>query len=103
MEKHFASIVPQRAKTCPPLQDAIFTASARHLSRLRNRDKGPIEYFGKILPDLRMETAVQYHNRCINHLVSLSGDPREVLDEGLLAAAVILRFYEEVDGKSVNQ
>ena len=45
---------------------------------------------------------MQYHNRCINHLVSLSGDQREVLDEDLLAAAVILRFYEEVDGKSDN-
>lgn len=31
--------------------------------------------------------------------MSLSGDTREVQDENLLAAAVILRFYEELDGK----
>lgn len=29
--------------------------------------------------------------------MSLSGNPAEVADESLLAAAVILRFYEEVD------
>ena len=93
-------MVPQRAATCPPLLNAIFTASARHLSRLREyRDNGGIRYHGKHLPDLRIETAVQYHNRCIDHLVSLSDDPEEVLDENLLAAAIILRFYEEVDGK----
>ena len=102
-ENHFAYVVPLRANLCPPLQSAIFTASARHLSWLNSCNSGSVEYHRKILPNLRMETAVQYHNQCITHLVSLSGDPREVLDKNLLAAAVILRFYEEVDGESVNQ
>lgn len=30
--------------------------------------------------------------------MALSGDTTEVQDENLLAAAVILRFYEEYDG-----
>lgn len=31
--------------------------------------------------------------------MSLSGDATEVQDENLLPTAVILRFYEELDGK----
>lgn len=56
-----------------------------------------IKYHDKILPDLKIETAVHYHNLCINHLVTIADDPESALDENLLAAAVILRFYEEVD------
>ncbi|KAH8690308.1 hypothetical protein BGW36DRAFT_390575 [Talaromyces proteolyticus] len=82
----------------PPLMNAIYTTSARHLSRIRKYYMGDeIHYQGKVLPDLKPETALYYHNRCIEHLVSLSDDPLETKDEDLLAAAVILRFYEEVD------
>jgi hypothetical protein len=93
-------MVPLRAARCPPLLNAIFTASARHLTRLEKykTPKG-ISYNGLLLPDLKAETAIEYHNKCINHLVSLSGHAKDVIDEDLLAAAVILRFYEEVDGK----
>jgi hypothetical protein len=59
-----------------------------------------VQYAGKVLPNLTPETAIYYHNRCIDHLVSLSDNPLEAKDENLLAAAVILRFYEEVDGES---
>lgn len=84
---------------CPTLLNAIYTTSARHISRIKKyyvRDQ--IRYQNTFLPDLKQETALFYHNRCIEHLVSLSDDPMEVNDENLLAAAVILRFYEEVDG-----
>lgn len=117
-ERHFALVVPQRASQCPTLLSAIYTASARHLCRLAQyRKDGVVEYLGKRLPDLRIETAVrdsqyvdksmkkgnshvqvEYHSECINHLVALSNDPEAVYDENLLAASVILRFYEEVDG-----
>lgn len=50
-------------------------------------------------PIIGPEVALEYQNLCISHLMSLSGDPTEVQDENLLAAAVILRFYEELDGK----
>ena len=97
-ERHFALVVPQRARSCPPLLNAIFTASARHLSRL-DKYKIPqgIVYQGKLLPDLKIETAIEYHNKCLTHLIKLSHDPDQVHDENLLAAAIILRFYEEVD------
>lgn len=97
-ERHFALTVPQRAGNCPALLSAIYTAAARHLCRLAQyRKDGVVEYLGKRLPDLRMETAVEYHSQCINYLVELSNDPEAVYDENLLAASVILRFYEEVD------
>lgn len=97
-ERHFALVVPQRARSCPPLLNAIFTASARHLSRL-DKYKTPhgVQYLGKLLPDLKVEMAIHYHSECIKHLVLLSNDPDHIHDEDLLAAAVILRFYEEVD------
>jgi hypothetical protein len=85
--------------TCPTLLNAIYTTSARHISRIKKYYVGEqIRYQNTFLPDLKPETALFYHNRCIEHLVSLSDDPMEVSDENLLAAAVILRFYEEVDG-----
>ena len=34
--------------------------------------------------------------------MSLSGDMTEVQDENLLAAAVVLRFYEELDGMTIS-
>lgn len=97
-ENHFAAVVPHRARTCPPLLNAIFTASARHLTRLQ-KYKRPVgvqwnEYY---LPDLTSETAIQYHNECISNLIESSNDPEQLHNENLLAAATILRWHEEVD------
>ena len=95
-------MVPLRANNCPALLYAVYTASARHLCRLpKFRQKGEVEYLGKRLPDLCIETAVEYHSRCIEHLVSLSNNREALFDEDFLAASVILRFYEEVDGSSL--
>jgi hypothetical protein len=95
-------VVPQRANNCPALLYAIYTASARHLCRLAKfRKEDEVEYLGKRLPDLCIETAVEYHSRCIEHLVSLSDNREALFDEDFLAASVILRFYEEVDGSSL--
>jgi hypothetical protein len=77
---------------------AIYTASARHLCRLdQYKRENSVEYLDKRLADLHIETAVEYHSRCIEHLVSVSDDPEAVFDENLLVASIILRFYEEVD------
>lgn len=90
--------MPQRARHCPALLNAIYTASARHLCRLdQYRNENAVQYLDKVLPDLQIQTAVEYHSRCIEHLVALSDDPEAVFDENLLVASIILRFYEEVD------
>lgn len=97
-ERHFALVVPQRAKHCPALLNAIYTASARYLSRLeRYRNNGMVEYNGNPLPNLNMETAAEYHSKCTEHLVSVSDNLDVLYDENLLVASVILRFYEEID------
>jgi len=97
-QRHFALTVPKRARDCPALLNAIYTASARHLCRLdRYKDQNTVNYLDKCLTDLHIDTAVEYHSRCIQYLVSVSDDPDAVYDENLLAASIILRFYEELD------
>lgn len=91
--------MPQRARRCPPLLNAIFTAASRHLAnnaQYRSAD-GLVKYNNVPLPKLTQETAVKYHNACIAYLIKLSNDQDCVRDENLLAATVILRYYEEID------
>ncbi|KAL2807840.1 hypothetical protein BJX63DRAFT_57520 [Aspergillus granulosus] len=98
-DRHFQFVVPQRARQCPPLMNAILAASARHLTRVpKNRTiSGAVKYDGRILHDLTDETALHYHNKCIHDLLTLGVSPEQTRNEDLLAAGIILRFYEEVD------
>ncbi|OOO11322.1 Protein of unknown function DUF3468 [Aspergillus oryzae] len=100
--RHFAKVVPQRAANCPALLYAILSASARHLSRSQYLRTNEVLCLGKKLPFLGDDAALEYQSSCISQLMSLSGNPAEVADESLLAAAVILRFYEEVDSPLVG-
>ncbi|GAP91381.2 putative ARCA protein [Rosellinia necatrix] len=82
-ERHFATVVPQRATTCPPLLNAILASSAKHSSRL-----------GLVDPLV----ADRYYQDSLRTIIPmLSGRGAAVRDEDLLAAIVILRFIEEVD------
>jgi hypothetical protein len=81
------------------LLNAIFTAASRHLASLPyyKTESGVIKYQSVLLPKLTTNTALRYHNACIAYLAKLSTDPEQLGDENLLAAAVILRYYEEID------
>jgi hypothetical protein len=81
--RHFALVVPHRASICPTLLNAIFACSARHLSRVG---------------DLNPSIAEKYHQECLKHLIPMLSDGAALMDENLLAATVILRFFEEVQG-----
>lgn len=97
--RHFTLVVPQRARRCPPLLNAVFTASARHLARMgkyKTAD-GSIKYAGTRLPNLTANSAIEYHNAVLAYLIQLSTDQNEVGNEDLLASAIVLRFYEELD------
>ncbi|KAL4784476.1 hypothetical protein BJX76DRAFT_357076 [Aspergillus varians] len=98
-ERHFQLIVPHRARSCPPLMNAILAASARHLTRVPKyrTESGGIKYGGRVLHELTDETALHYHNKCIHDLLELGANLEQTRNEDLLAAAIILRFYEEVD------
>ncbi|OJJ67231.1 hypothetical protein ASPBRDRAFT_200391 [Aspergillus brasiliensis CBS 101740] len=95
----FTSIVPQRARTSPPLLDAVLSASARHFSTLPHHHQLQITRRYGLPRGLTIDepSTLHYHNRCIAHLRSVSTEPNAILDENLLAAVVTLRFYEELD------
>lgn len=99
-EQTFSRLVPQHALTSPTLRSAIMTTAARHLTRLQRyrNSSGLIEWQGHVLPDLTEESAVRFHNECIKELLRLSADAQQVHNENLLAAAIILRTDEEMDG-----
>lgn len=89
---------------CPVLLYAIYTASARHLTRLWNKhNSGPVvEFDGVQLPGVDDQTAVRYHNVCISYLIAISNDPAQSYNEDALTAATILRFYEQIDSKCIK-
>ena len=80
--RHFRTVVPHRAATCPTLLNAIFALSARHLSRLGEYD--PI-------------ISNKYQQECLKHLIPMLDDSAAILDENLLASTVILRHIEEIE------
>ncbi|KAJ9268289.1 transcriptional regulator family: Fungal Specific TF [Paecilomyces variotii] len=98
-ERHFTRAVPQKACTCPPLLNAILSASARHLCTLPKHCRAAVMVKYSLPRIMRFgeETALYYHSKCISQMRSLSHDPDALMDENLLAAVVILRFYEEID------
>ena len=104
-DRHFAIVVPQRAIFCPFLLYTIYTASARHLTRVwHKRNTGRVVHFNGIeLPGLDDQTAIHYHNRCIDYLIEISNDPAQNYNEDALTAATILRFYEHIDTPLTGQ
>ena len=80
---HFAQEVPKRAITCPILLNAIFAVSSRLLSLFGQFDQ---------------YAADRYHQECLRHLATISAHGADLDNDYLLAAAVLLRDLEEVEG-----
>lgn len=80
--RHFRTVVPQRASTCPTLLNAIYALSARHLSRIGEYD--PL-------------ISNKYHQECLKHLIPMLDDSAAILDENLFASTIILRHLEEIE------
>ncbi|KAI0548173.1 hypothetical protein F4679DRAFT_551522 [Xylaria curta] len=81
-ERHFATVVPQRATTCLPLLNALLAASAKHSSCM-----------GLLTPLV----ADKYYQKSLETIIPILSSDTVVRDENLLAAIVILRFVEESD------
>ncbi|KAE8142214.1 hypothetical protein BDV38DRAFT_278386 [Aspergillus pseudotamarii] len=96
--RHFQVVVPHRARHCPPLRNAIYAVASRHLSRLPQyrTSKGP-SYQGQVLPHLSTSTAVEYMLKCIPALIDFHKICDREYQENIMAAAVILRQYEEIE------
>jgi len=97
-DRHFAVVVPQRAREAGPLRSALLTISARSLSRIKRfrSETGVVEWRGRLLPELTEEFAMLHHNDCIQDLLQLSMEPKKLYDETLLAAVITLRTDEEM-------
>lgn len=97
--QYYTAVVPHRARLCPPLLNAIFTASARHIRCMHeiSGKTGPIEYESFQLTELNEISTIKYYLATNAYLRVLAVDSRHVGDEDLLAATVITRFYEELD------
>ncbi|KAL4938055.1 hypothetical protein BDV06DRAFT_232125 [Aspergillus oleicola] len=97
-QSHFRQIVPLRAHSDLTLRNAIFAVSSRHLSRLPQfKTSQGIVYHDQLLPDLTTSSAVEYMLKCIPGLLSFHTVRDPGLQENLMAAAIILRQYEEME------
>lgn len=81
--RHFAFDVPRRALQCPILFYAILSVAALHLSRTSNYS---------------LSLAEQYYEESVRLLISLLNDAGNAMDDTLLAATVILRVFEQMNG-----
>ncbi|KAF7597359.1 hypothetical protein BBP40_006300 [Aspergillus hancockii] len=96
--RQFQIVVPQRARHCAPLRNAIFAVASRHLCRLpQYRTPSGPKYQGELLPNLSTSTAVEYMLKCIPALIDFHKSRDREYHENIMAAAVILRQYEEIE------
>nr|RBQ84521.1 hypothetical protein FVER53263_01520 [Fusarium verticillioides] len=79
--KRFGREVPKRARQLPLLAYSILAFSSRHQVMITGIDD---------------EKSEEYHSHALRILIPILDDPMSSLDENLLAAAVLLRLYEEM-------
>ncbi|KAG4278257.1 hypothetical protein FPRO04_13950 [Fusarium proliferatum] len=79
--KRFGREVPKRARQLPLLAYSILAFSSRHQVMVTGVDD---------------ESSEEYHSYALRILIPILDDPMSSLDENLLAAAVLLRLYEEM-------
>jgi hypothetical protein len=84
-DRHFEIEVPRRSLYQPILRYAIFAFSSRHLSRGPGSDE---------------TEALRYHEESLQLLISALSAAEEVGNDNILAAAAILRQFEEMDSKN---
>lgn len=97
-KRHFQLVVPHRARNCPPLLYAIFATASCHLNRNpRYKTRHGIVYQGQRMSNLGSSLTVEYVLKCIADLSQLQSDCLVEDQENMIAAAVILRQYEELD------
>ncbi|KAL2844523.1 hypothetical protein BJY01DRAFT_248140 [Aspergillus pseudoustus] len=83
-ESHFAVQVPMRARRYPPLMDAILALAARHMCLIGR--------------DMDSYLATDYYQRCLRVLIPELDRVQPDRVDDLLAATIILRLHEELDG-----
>jgi hypothetical protein len=98
--RYFQLVVPLRARSSLPLLAAICAVSSRHLIRNpRYRTPHGIMYQNVLLPDLTSSSAAEYMLKCIPHLFEFHNCQDDDQRANLIASAVVLRQYEELDNE----
>jgi hypothetical protein len=69
--------------TCSTLLNAIFAVSSRHLSTIGEFDQYASD---------------RYHQECLKQLSTIAGDDVAIMNDDFLAATILLRTLEELDG-----
>ena len=85
--RHFAYDVPLRARRNATLANAMLALAARHRSRTQQYDP---------------YVSDRYYHECLQTLIPRLDDPAAIKDDELLAAVIILRLLEEMDGGSFS-
>lgn len=69
---------------CPPLRNTMVALSARYLYRDTDLD----QYY-----------STRYYQKCLDTLVPMLNHFSALMDENLFASVVLLRTFEEIEGK----
>ncbi|KAB8217937.1 hypothetical protein BDV33DRAFT_205867 [Aspergillus novoparasiticus] len=85
---HFATEVPRRAVQAPMVLKAVLALSAR---------------LNAILSNTSDWEASEYHEQCLELLITALAQPENTYDENPLITVVILRLYEELEQSSDEQ
>ncbi len=90
---HFRVVVPERALQSEVVLDAVLAISALHLNSAlpKNALHHPGTRVDPVLADV-------YHTKCIGMLITLINEEESATNDDVLAAAVILRKFEEMRG-----
>ncbi|KAF9883049.1 hypothetical protein FE257_004303 [Aspergillus nanangensis] len=83
-DRHFTTEIPRRALHTPILLNAILAVSSLHQSRLWNLSTSSL-------------AAEEYHRDCVMLMLEMLDRMKEPINELLLATAVILRVYEQMN------
>ncbi|KAF9696456.1 hypothetical protein EKO04_005174 [Ascochyta lentis] len=93
--------VPVWARHYPPLLNAIFATSSRHLCRLaRYTTLEGYQYEGQHLAGLTVHSAVEYMLACIPALKEFHRIQDKEHRKLIVATAIILRQFEEIEDES---
>lgn len=93
--RSFETIVPHRASTCTVLINAIFALSSRHIGHIQKIESGGRAGHEHVDP----LSTLRYGNSCSVKLRPVLEYDETMSDENMFAAAIILRVWEEMDGR----
>lgn len=90
---HFRVVVPERALQSEVVLDAVLAISALHCNSTLSTNT-------RTQPETRIDSVLAdvYHTKCIGRLIALINEEESATNDDVLAAAVILRKFEEMRG-----